>query len=88
MPYVANSSGWILTEIGRQPWVVYGFLKTEDAVSPNLTPNLLWISIVGFTLIYGVLMIVDIFLLKKYAMKVPETVLVEREEENESYWDL
>ena len=88
LPYVANSSGWILTEIGRQPWVVYGFLKTEDAVSPNLTPNLLWISIVGFTLIYGVLMIVDIFLLKKYAMKVPETVLVEREEENESYWDL
>lgn len=88
LPYVANSSGWILTEIGRQPWVVYGFLKTEDAVSPNLTPNLLWISIVGFTLIYGVLMIVDIFLLKKYAMKVHETVLVEREEENESYWDL
>lgn len=88
LPYLANSSGWILTEVGRQPWVVYGFLKTENAVSPNLTPNLLWMSIIGFTLIYGVLMTVDIFLLKKYAMKVPETVLVQREEEDESYWDL
>ena len=88
LPYVANSSGWILTEVGRQPWVVYGFLKTSDAVSPNLTPNLLWMSIIGFTLIYGVLMIADIFLLRKYAMKVPESEIIQREEENESYWDL
>jgi cytochrome d ubiquinol oxidase subunit I len=88
LPYVANSSGWILTEVGRQPWVVYGFLKTSEAVAPNLTPNLLWMSIIGFTLIYGVLMIVDIYLLKKYAMNVPEAVLVQKEEENESYWDM
>ena len=37
LPYLANASGWILTEMGRQPWIVYGLLKVQDAVSPNLT---------------------------------------------------
>ncbi len=37
LPYVANMCGWILTEMGRQPWIVQGLLKVQDAVSPNLT---------------------------------------------------
>ncbi len=37
LPYVANISGWVLTEMGRQPWIVQGLLKVQDAVSPNLT---------------------------------------------------
>lgn len=67
LPYLANISGWILTEVGRQPWVVYGLLKTEDAFSPNLTTGMVLTSLIGFTLIYGVLLVADVYLLAKYA---------------------
>ncbi len=67
LPYLANSTGWILTEMGRQPWVVYGFLKTADAVSPNVTSGMILTSLITFTLLYGLLMFVDIYLLQKFA---------------------
>jgi len=86
LPYIANSSGWILTEVGRQPWIIFGYLKTSEAVSPNLTVSMLWMSLIGFTLIYGVLMVVDIFLLKKYAMVIPGQMPKQSEEEK-TYWD-
>jgi len=74
LPYLANTSGWLLTEMGRQPWVVYGVLKTEDAMSPNLTQGTILFSLIGFSLIYGLLMVVDIYLLVKYAKAGPEKV--------------
>ncbi len=79
LPYLANSFGWIMTEIGRQPWVVYGYLKTKDAVSPNVTVGMLLVSLIGFTLVYGALMGVDIFLLKKFAKNLvqPELAAVD-----------
>jgi len=67
LPYLANTTGWILTETGRQPWVVHGLMLTKDAVSPILTPATVLISLIGFALIYAVLMAVDLFLLFKYA---------------------
>lgn len=67
LPYIANSTGWMLTELGRQPWIVQGLMRTEQGLSPNLTPVDLWISLIGFTLVYGVLAIADIFLLWKFA---------------------
>jgi len=67
LPYLANVSGWLLTEIGRQPWVVYGLLKTQDAFSPNLSSGMVLTSLIGFTLIYGLLLVVDVYLLAKYA---------------------
>lgn len=67
LPYLANATGWILTEVGRQPWIVYGLMRIEDAVSPNVTTGMLWISLIGFVLIYGVLAIADFYLLQKYA---------------------
>ncbi len=73
MPYVANTAGWILTEMGRQPWVVFTVLKTADAISPNLTGGMVLTSMIGFTLVYGVLMIADIYLLMKYAKAGPES---------------
>lgn len=69
LPYLANSTGWIFTEIARQPWVVYGVLKTADAVSPNISVTELWITLIGFTVVYGILMAADIYLLKKFAVK-------------------
>ena len=73
LPYIANTSGWILTETGRQPWIVHGLLKTENAISPNLSVGMVLFSLVGFGLIYAVLMVADIYLLVKYAKAGPET---------------
>lgn len=67
MPYLSNTAGWILTEMGRQPWVVFGHLKTADAVSPSITPGMVLTSLITFAVIYGVLMIADIYLLQKFA---------------------
>jgi cytochrome d ubiquinol oxidase subunit I len=67
LPYLANTTGWLLTEMGRQPWIVFGLMKTETGVSPNVPAGMVLTSVVLFTLIYGVLMIADIYLLAKYA---------------------
>jgi len=67
LPYAANTSGWILTEMGRQPWIVQGLLTVQKAVSPNLTTVDLLISLIGFALLYGSLAVADVYLMKKYA---------------------
>ena len=77
LPYLANASGWILTEIGRQPWIVYGLLKVQDAVSPNLTIVDLWISLVGYTAVYGSLAVAMVYLMKKYAIAGPDAAMHE-----------
>jgi cytochrome d ubiquinol oxidase subunit I len=58
--------------VGRQPWIVYGLLKTSDAVSKTIaTPQVVG-SLIGFTLLYGLLGVIDIYLLAKYARKGPD----------------
>ncbi len=77
LPYLANASGWILTEMGRQPWIVYGLLKVEDAVSPNLTTVDLLISLIGYTVVYGSLAVSMVYLMKKYAIAGPDAAMHE-----------
>jgi cytochrome d ubiquinol oxidase subunit I len=77
LPYLANASGWILTEMGRQPWIVYGLLKVQDAVSPNLTPVDLLISLIGYTAVYGSLAVAMVYLMKKYAIAGPDAAMHE-----------
>ncbi|GAB5046448.1 cytochrome ubiquinol oxidase subunit I [Thermodesulfovibrio sp. TK110] len=72
LPYIAGQLGWIVAEVGRQPWIVYGLLKTADAVSKAVEPAQVVASLAGFTLFYGALGIIDIYLLAKYARKGPE----------------
>jgi cytochrome d ubiquinol oxidase subunit I len=72
LPLAAMIVGWIFTEMGRQPWIVFSLLKTRDGVSPNLTGLDVLISIVAFTLIYGILAVVEFRLLKRAAQKGPE----------------
>jgi len=67
LPYIANSTGWIFTEIGRQPWIVFGLQKTVDAVSLSVSAGEVLFSLTAFTLVYGILMVADVVLLKKYA---------------------
>ena len=71
LPYIANTSGWILTEMGRQPFIVYGLLKTEDAISPGLSSGMILFSLIGFALIYTALMGADVYLLAKFAKAGP-----------------
>lgn len=68
LPFIANTTGWIFQETGRQPWVVYGLLKTSQAVS-HLSALDVGITLVGFTLLYGVLATVDLSLMFRYAKK-------------------
>ncbi|MCS5720860.1 cytochrome ubiquinol oxidase subunit I [Herbiconiux sp. CPCC 203407] len=64
--------GWIFTEMGRQPWIVFGLLKTQDAVSPGVTGVEVLISLIAFTLIYGTLAVVEFKLIKKAIQKGPD----------------
>ncbi|RLA93024.1 MAG: cytochrome ubiquinol oxidase subunit I, partial [Deltaproteobacteria bacterium] len=70
LPYIAIEAGWMLTEVGRQPWIVYGLMKTTDAVSPIAASQVL-ISLIAFVVVYTALGIVDFYLLFKYARKGP-----------------
>jgi cytochrome bd ubiquinol oxidase subunit I len=72
LPYIAGQLGWIVAEVGRQPWIVYGMLKTSDAVSRSINVTQVAISLAGFTLLYGGLGVVDIILLTKHARKGPD----------------
>lgn len=67
LPYLANSTGWIMTEIGRQPWIVFGLLRTQDGGSPTLAGGSVLFSLLTFTIVYGVLMAVDVYLLLRFA---------------------
>ncbi|GFE61682.1 cytochrome ubiquinol oxidase subunit I [Geobacter sp. AOG2] len=71
-PYLAEQFGWLVAELGRQPWIVYGVLKTADAVSKSITTTQVALSLLGFTVLYGLLGAIDIFLLVKYAKKGPD----------------
>ncbi len=72
LPYIANSSGWILTEMGRQPWIVQGLMKTESASSPNVSAGMVLITLLGFITIYALLMAADIYLLTRFAKAGPD----------------
>ncbi|WP_055493995.1 cytochrome ubiquinol oxidase subunit I [Streptomyces sp. TP-A0356] len=70
-PLIANSWGWIFTEMGRQPWVVYGVLRTHDAVSPGVSQGEVITSMTVFTLLYAILAVVEVRLLTKYVKAGP-----------------
>ncbi len=76
LPYIANELGWILAEVGRQPWIVYGMMKTADAASP-VDPMQVAISFAGFVIVYGLLGAAGFYLMAKNAIKGPEPVGVE-----------
>ena len=67
LPYIAATAGWILTEMGRQPWIVQGLLKTSEANSPNVSTTWLGISLGVFITLYVVLGVVDFVLMRRYA---------------------
>ena len=71
LPYIANTAGWIMTELGRVPWVVYGLMKIEDGVSVVVSPGAALLTLIGFTLVYAALMVATIYLMVKFARQAP-----------------
>jgi cytochrome d ubiquinol oxidase subunit I len=72
LPFIANSAGWIFTEMGRQPWIVQGLLRTSDAVSPTVNATSIWLSMLGFTALYGVLAVIGLRLFGRAVRHGPE----------------
>lgn len=66
LPVVANSFGWIFTEMGRQPWAVFGLMTTASAVSPGVSVGEALTSVIVLTLLYAVLAVIEIGLMVKY----------------------
>ena len=86
LPFIANTSGWILTEMGRQPWVAYGLLLTADGVSPAVSTLEVVLTLSGFTLVYGILMVVTIGLIKRHIEHgPPEETGEDVDEEHRTY---
>ena len=71
LPYLANEMGWMLAEVGRQPWIVWGLMKTSEAVSPIATSQVA-VSLLAFIVVYGLLGAAAFYLLVKHAKKGPE----------------
>ncbi|MCL4395226.1 MAG: cytochrome ubiquinol oxidase subunit I [Chloroflexi bacterium] len=76
LPYLANTTGWLMTELGRQPWIVFGLMRVQDAVSPAVPGWEVLLSLILFTAIYGALMVVDVYLLRKYSQGDPTSAPV------------
>jgi cytochrome bd ubiquinol oxidase subunit I len=72
-PFLANTVGWIFTEVGRQPWVVYGLLKTSKAVTV-IAPGYVVTSLVGFSAVYTFLAILEVGLMIRLGKVPPETL--------------
>lgn len=83
-PQIANQVGWITAEVGRQPWIVYGLLKTSDALSKAVTSEQIMFSLILFTVIYLFLFILFIYLLNEKIQHGPdelETITSEYEKQ-------
>jgi cytochrome bd ubiquinol oxidase subunit I len=73
LPFIGDSAGWIFTEMGRQPWSVYGVLKTSASVSPGVGATSMLVSLLSLTALYGVLLVIETRLLIRYAKAGPPT---------------
>ena len=76
IPMLASLVGWIFTEMGRQPWIVFGVMTTESAVSPGVPGWAVLISLIVFTVVYGALAVVEFKLIVKAAQQGPPELIV------------
>ncbi len=74
LPQLALQLGWISAEVGRQPWIVYGLLRTKDAFSKTVSSGEIWFSMILFTLIYILLFILFLFLLDRKIKHGPDEI--------------
>jgi len=83
-PQIANQIGWIVAEVGRQPWIVYGLLRTSEGLSKVVTAEQIWFSLILFAVIYFFLFVLFIYLLNEkiqHGPEEPETIGSEYEKQ-------
>ena len=74
-PFIANTAGWITAEIGRQPWLIYGLMRTRAGVSPHVSAGSVWFTLLGFMGMYAVLAMLFLFLVYREIEHGPEEEL-------------
>ena len=67
LPFLMNTAGWLLTESGRQPWIVQGIMLTKNGISPSLSTTWIAISLAAFVLVYAVIATIELLLMLKYS---------------------
>ncbi|KPV45515.1 cytochrome ubiquinol oxidase subunit I [Alicyclobacillus ferrooxydans] len=72
LPYIANTTGWLMTEMGRQPWAVNGLLKTIDSISPTVGAPLVLMTILGFGIVYLAFAVIDVYLFYQFIHRGPD----------------
>ena len=75
LPLLANSAGWLFTETARQPWLVYGMLKTSAGISPTVPAGFVLTTLVLFTALYGVLGVITFRIVRRLAVAGPDPVI-------------
>jgi cytochrome d ubiquinol oxidase subunit I len=75
-PYIANTAGWITAEVGRQPWVIYGLMRTEAGISPQVSSGNVWFTLIGFMGMYTALSILFLFLVYRIVERGPESLAI------------
>lgn len=73
-PFLANTFGWMMTEIGRQPWSVFGLMTTADAVSPNVPAGMILFSTIMYLLVFTILLLVMVYLMIREIKKGPDVL--------------
>jgi cytochrome d ubiquinol oxidase subunit I len=76
-PYIANTAGWMTAEVGRQPWLVYGLMRTSEGFSKQVSSGNVWFTLLGFMGIYTVLSIMFLFMIRREIEHGPEPVVPE-----------
>ena len=71
-PYIANHAGWVVAEVGRQPWIVYGLQRTEVASSTNVTAGMTYFTLFGFMGLYALVGLLYLFLFLRMVHRGPE----------------
>lgn len=70
-PFLANTFGWVMTEVGRQPWTVFGLMTTADSISPNVSAGMILFSIITYLLLFTILAAVMVYLMIREIKKGP-----------------
>ena len=71
-PYIANTAGWMTAEFGRQPWLIYGLMRTQAGISPQVSSGNVWFTLIGFMGMYTVLSILFLFMVHRVIVQGPE----------------
>jgi cytochrome d ubiquinol oxidase subunit I len=73
LPFIANTAGWMTAELGRQPWLIYGLMRTANGASPRVGAGNVWFTLIGFMGMYGMLAILWLFLVWREIEIGPES---------------